>query len=252
MYKTAFLFFLFAQSTLSSQLKLQGVAISNTNNQGQSNSVASNMAVSDSQLVNNLIGQASNSGTGSATQEANSIVKSNAFADGENNAASSIAQADHNSTSISNNAVANSNLQALTVSNSIAKDPVTPLQSGNTEQSSNNMFMINLNLGLIQTISIKAGNLINIMLPGSPNSGYLWYLNQPSLINLNLLNLVNLNVLGGTDTIISTSNTPGQNANYNFQFNALKRGLVNLNFVYKNSKGTGSPLKILTLKLNIL
>lgn len=255
MYKTAFLLFLFAQSALGSQLRTRGIAVSNTLQNGESNAIALDGATSQSQTDDNLNAFATNIGAGMSTADGTSNSNSYAYASGNANGAQANAVANNKANSFANNAIANSVVNAKSNSTSVSLESVNNinLSGGNSNNSAgNNMFLINLNAGLLQTISIKAGNIFNLMLPGSPNSGYIWVINQPSLINLNLLGLLNLNVLGGTDAIINTSVTLGETANYNFQLNAIAKGILNLNFLYVKVGANLNPLKILTLKVNIL
>lgn len=254
MIKFTLLAILLVNSSLSSQLRVAGIAVSNSINNGASNAVATNGAIAQSQTSADLSSNAKNIGNGSAIANAQQNTLGNAVASGPSSAASANAQASNSANALANNANANANLNANTNSTSVALETTPSLGASNANAANSaaaNQFLINLDIGLFQTIDVKAGVAFNIMLPGSPNSGYVWMLNQPSLLNLNLIAALNLNLEASTDSIITTSVQAGVSANYSFAFNAVAKGHVTLNFALGTPNSNTAPSRLLTLNVNI-
>lgn len=255
MFKSILVITLLVLSSFTCSLKLRGIAVADAQSNTQGNAIAENGGVSAVTSTSTLGSNALNIGSGSAYASGAALTTGNAYSNGINNVAMANANSKGNANAISNQANTQSTVQSVTASTASAVPATSagPVVASSPAPANGNCgFLIDLNLGLLQTISVNAGVGFNIMLPGAPMTGYAWVLDQPSLLNLNLIAALNLNLLNVASDIINTSVQIGVAANYNFKFNAVAHGLVTLKFLYKQPNMALAPLKILTLNVNIL
>lgn len=101
-------------------------------------------------------------------------------------------------------------------------------------------------------IDTNTANVIDLLLPGNPTTGYSWYIKNFEQAKGNNLVSLNLNKLNSTDSVSSDPKNKalGVGGLFDFQFLTVISGKVDLVFEYKRPWENVS-IRNVTAKLNI-